>query len=118
MKHKFFASCLVLFGFLFFISSSLANDAYPYTVCTRDENGRVNLRTGPGTEFEVGLVDVGSGGLAVIRHFEQRNFTISHREKFTVYSTAENEHGEQWYKVGTNQWIAWIRSDFVCLFDE
>ena len=118
MVSKFFAGCLIGVGILTAAVASYANAAYPYTVCTREPNGRVNLRTGPGANFDVGLVEVGSGGLAVFQYFEQRNFTISHGEEFASYTTVENEDGQQWSKVGTNQWVAWVRSDFLCPADE
>lgn len=118
MMRKVLAGCFVAVGILTAAVASYASDGDLYTVCTRDANGRVNLRTGPGTSFDVGLVQVGSGGSGIVQYFEQRNFTISHGENFFEFSTVENEDGQQWSKVGTNQWVAWVRSDFLCSADE
>ena len=83
-------------------------------ICTRSPGSRVNIREGPGDEYPKGLVQVGSGGASVVEFFEEHNFTVSDREKISVYSRTHGTDGYVWYKLGTNQWVAWVRSDFVC----
>ncbi|HEY9638675.1 MAG TPA: hypothetical protein V6D14_35155 [Coleofasciculaceae cyanobacterium] len=83
-------------------------------ICTRTQGSSVVLRTGPGTSYPRGLVAVGSGGKAVNNYFQQRNYTISSGEQVSIFSTTRGTDGRTWYRAGTNQWVAWVRSDFVC----
>ena len=87
-----------------------------YYICTCDEGSHVVLRTGAGTEFDRGLVLVGSGGARISSYFSARNFTVPSGEAIEVFDVRNNGAGESWAKVGTNQWVAWVRGDFVCLF--
>ena len=83
-------------------------------ICTRDRNSSVNLRTGPGTHHPKGLAEVGSGGQQVFQFFESRGFTVPSGEVVTVFESTRTRSGDLWHKVGTNQWVAWVRADFVC----
>jgi hypothetical protein len=112
MKNmKSLLGCIVLFGVILFPISARADLD---RICTRQPNSRVTLRQGPGVDYERGLVEVGSGGEAVYRSFEAVNFTVLDREEISVFSMTHGTDGRIWYKVGTNQWVAWVRSDFVC----
>lgn len=83
-------------------------------ICTRTPGARVVLRKGPGTNYARGLVMVGSGGRAINDYFQRLNYTISGGEEVSVFSNARGTDDRTWYRVGTNQWVAWVRSDFVC----
>ena len=83
-------------------------------ICTRTRGSSVSLRTGPGTNYPKGLVEVGSGGEAVNNYFRQRNHTVSDGEQVSIFSSTRGADGRTWHRVGTNQWVAWVRSDFVC----
>lgn len=103
-------ACFVLLVVVVFPISAYADLE---RVCSRGRN-RVNLRTGPGRSYPQGLVEVGSGGVAVDNYFRQRNYTISNGEQVSIFDNTRGTDGYTWYKVGTNQWVAWVRSDFVC----
>lgn len=83
-------------------------------ICTRTRDSSVSLRTGPGTNYPRGLVMVGSGGKAVDNYFRQRNYIVSDGEQVSISSSTRVADGRTWHRVGTNQWVAWVRSDFVC----
>lgn len=83
-------------------------------ICTRTSGSSVTLRTGPGTDYPPGLLEVGSGGAAVDRFFRQRHYTIADGEQISVFSSTYGSDGRVWLRVGTNQWVAWARADFVC----
>ncbi|MEM7712445.1 MAG: hypothetical protein AAF349_02535 [Cyanobacteria bacterium P01_A01_bin.68] len=84
-------------------------------ICTRQPGSSVNLRKGPGTKFEKGLAQVGSGGESVDDYWRKRGYTIQDGYKLTyVAKEKKGKDGRIWYEVGTNQWSAWVRSDFVC----
>lgn len=83
-------------------------------ICTRERGARVTVRQGPGTDYERGLEMVGSGGATIVERFRRDNFTVADREEITVFTMTHGTDGLIWYKVGTNQWVGWVRSDFVC----
>ena len=89
-----------------------------YSICTRESGSRVNLRTSPGTHYSIGLEQVGSGGRAVDDSFRELGYSLSsddlHAQEFDRYRVVQNAKGESWSLIGTNQWTAWVRSDFVC----
>jgi hypothetical protein len=78
----------------------------------------VNLRIGPGTNYAKGLVQVGSGGAAVDNYFSSVGYSLAEGDDVAqflyVAEVVQNQQGESWSMVGTNQWNAWVRSDFVC----
>ena len=77
--------------------------------------GGATLRKGPGTNYSKGLVVVGSGGSQVNNYFKKRGYTVPNGEQvFTSQQRQGKDDGKTWYLVGTNQWNAWVRSDFVC----
>lgn len=104
-------SYIILVVMIFF---PLRASAQPARICTRDPGAKVTLRTGPGIDHPRGLVEVGSGGAAVDNYFRQHNYTVEDEEEVSVFSKTHGTDGRVWYVVGTNQWAAWIRSDFVC----
>jgi len=83
-------------------------------ICTRDPGSNVTLRTRPGIAHPRGLVQVGSGGARVDNYFQQRNYTFEKGEEVSVFSKTHGTDGRVRYEIGTNQWVAWVRSDFVC----
>lgn len=83
-------------------------------ICTRTQGSSINLRKGPGSNFPKGLTMVGSGGERVENYFRQRNYTIPDGEQVSIFSRTRGNDEYVWYKIGTNQWSAWVRSDFVC----
>ncbi|ERN42632.1 hypothetical protein KR51_00006610 [Rubidibacter lacunae KORDI 51-2] len=113
MWKKFLVS---INSIIFVVSSFLPAIAGDYSnlICTRTRGSSVNLRTGPGINYPKGLIQVGSGGERVVARFEQRNYTVSDGELITVFSSSPAADGSTWLKIGTNQWVAWVRSDFVC----
>jgi len=104
-------SCVVLAFTIFFPLRASAESA---RICTREPSANVTLRTGPGINHPRGLVQVGSGGSRVDNYFRQRNYTVQDGEQVSVYSRTDGTDGKVWYEIGTNQWVAWVRSDFVC----
>ncbi|MBD1842633.1 hypothetical protein H6F89_04250 [Cyanobacteria bacterium FACHB-63] len=86
----------------------------PHRICTRTPGSRVTVRTGPGTNHAPGLVMVGSGGKKVDDFFRRNNYTVADGEQVSVFSSARGTDGQTWKKVGTNQWVAWVRGDFAC----
>lgn len=92
----------------------IAASAVSARICTRDPGSNVTLRTGPGIDHPKGLVQVGSGGARVDNYFQQRNYTVEDGEEVSVFSKTHGTDGRVWYEIGTNQWVAWVRSDFVC----
>ena len=109
-------SCIVLAATIF--SPLRASAELAARICTRKPNSSVTLRIRPGINQPSGLVMVGSGGVAVDNYFRQRGYTVQDGERISVSSRAEGTDNRVWYKVGTNQWVAWVRSDFVCQNDE
>ncbi len=103
-------SCIVLAVTIVFPLRASADEA---RICTRERGSKVTLRVGPGLKHRRGLVEVGSGGFRVDNYFRQRNYTVQDGEEVTIGSKVEAKDGV-WYEVGTNQWVAWVRSDFVC----
>jgi hypothetical protein len=93
--------------------ASVANAA-SNQVCTKTKGSSVALRTGAGGSFPRGLVMVGSGGKAVDQFFRKKNYTIADGEQVSVFSSSRGADGRTWRKVGTNQWVAWVREDFIC----
>lgn len=83
-------------------------------ICTRTPGTRVTIRKGAGTNHAPGLVMVGSGGKKVDDFFRRNNYTVADGEQISVFSSAPGTDGQTWKKVGTNQWVAWVRGDFVC----
>ncbi|MGK7889458.1 MAG: hypothetical protein AB4042_08990 [Leptolyngbyaceae cyanobacterium] len=75
-------------------------------ICTREPGSRVNLREGPGAEYPKGLMQVGSGGIGIIRHFEAEDYTVPDGEFISVFSSEYGEDNSLWHQVGTNQWVA------------
>lgn len=88
--------------------------AVSHEICTREPGSWVALREGPGTNYSRGLVQVGSGGEGVVQYFESRNYTVPDGEVIGVFNSIEDTNGDVWHEVGTNQWLAWVRFDFVC----
>jgi hypothetical protein len=100
-------------------TSAQPTDENPvYQICTRKPGSRVNLRTGPSTSFAVGLEQVGSGGRAVDNTFRELGYSLAQGDvlgdQIDQYQVVQNSQGESWSLVGTNQWVAWVRSDFIC----
>lgn len=98
------------------IFAALSANASSTRICAQKQKTSVNLRIGPGTKYPKGLVEVGSGGAKVNSYFRQRNYTIPAGEQVSVFKKARGTDGFTWYQVGTNQWVAWVRSSFVCRF--
>jgi hypothetical protein len=105
------ASLIVLTLFLPLNATALLT---PHRICTRTPGSRVTVRKGPGTSYAPGLVMVGSGGKKVDDFFRRNNYTIADKEQVSVFSSARGTDGQIWKKVGTNQWVAWVRGDFAC----
>lgn len=106
---------LISSSFIFFILSCPGYaEADLSRICTPTGDSNVVLRKGPGINYSRGLASVGSGGPKVDRYFRQRNYTISAGEPVSVFSSIRDREGRMWHQVGTNQWTAWVRSDFVC----
>lgn len=103
-------SCICLFStiLLFPISTKAEH------TCAKSQGSTINLRKGPGTNYPKGLVTVGSGGAGVENYFRQRKYTIPSGEQVSVFSNSRGTDGRRWYEIGTNQWVAWVRSDFIC----
>lgn len=40
--------------------------------------------------------------------------TVEEGEEVSVFSKTHGTDGRVWHEIGTNQWVAWVRSDFVC----
>ena len=93
---------------------ALIANAATNQICTRTMGSSVALRTGAGSKFARGLVMVGSGGKAVDQFFRKKNYTIANGEQVSVFFSSRGADGRIWRKVGTNQWVAWVREDFVC----
>lgn len=109
----------LLIGFIFFISTfwfplSATASADLDHICTRTPGSSVTLRKGPGTSFAPGLIMVGSGGKKVDDFFRGNGYTIADGEQVRVSSSERDTDGQIWKKVGTNQWVAFVRGDFVC----
>ncbi len=88
----------------------------PY-ICTRTGTGRVNIRKGPGINHPKGLEQVGSGGISVTRYFESNNNSLpSGFSNFTTFvrHRVRPDGSPGWSKIGNNQWIGWVRNDFLC----
>ena len=83
-------------------------------ICTRQPGATVTLRKAPGSKYPKGLVQVGSGGQKVENYFRQRNYTLPDGEEVSSFTSRRSRDGYSWSLVGTNQWQAWVRSDFVC----
>lgn len=113
MWKKFLVSASLISLTIYFCSPTSANDN-SNRICTKTQGSSVSLRTGPGTNYSRGLVEVGSGGDAVNNYFRQRNYTVSDGEQISIFSSTRGTDGRTWHRVGTNQWVAWVRSDFVC----
>ncbi|BAZ07516.1 SH3 domain-containing protein [Calothrix sp. NIES-3974] len=68
---------------------------YTYA-CTRDRDGRLNMRSGPGTRFrQVSQVPNG----AVVSIVDVTEVPIA---------------GFYWYKISFNNRVGWVRGDFIC----
>jgi hypothetical protein len=91
----------------------IAASAVSARICTRDPDSNVTLRTGSGIDHPMGLVQVGSGGVRIDNYFRQRNYTVEDGEEVSIFSKTHGTDGRVWYEIGTNQWVAWVRSDFV-----
>jgi hypothetical protein len=116
LMKKWIASFAVGVGLMLVASPGQTGTVNRHYVCTCDEGSSIVLRTGAGSDFDRGLVLVGSGGPRISDYFSARNFTVPRGEAIEVFDVRNNAAGERWAKVGTNQWVAWVRGDFVCLF--
>ncbi len=68
---------------------------YTYA-CTKERNGRLNMRSGPGTRFrQVSQVPNG----AVVSIVDVTEVPIA---------------GFYWYKISFNNRVGWVRGDFIC----
>lgn len=110
-KKKILVYSALVVAVVFF---PLSANAGSYRTCTRDEAKSVSLRTGPGTKYPKGLVQVGSGGAAIDNYFRQINYKVPVGEQVSIFAKTRDTNGFIWYEIGTNQWVAWVRSDFVC----
>lgn len=79
MWKKFLIGSSLIISTISFPRSASANSS---RICTQTRGSSVSLRTGPGTNYARGLVEVGSGGDAVNNYFRQRNYTIPMEKKF------------------------------------
>ena len=64
-------------------------------VCTRNANGKVNIRTGPGTEYS----------------------SIAQIPNGTIMNTVMQDTGSdgyQWYALELGNVVGWARGDFLC----
>lgn len=122
MKNNWFTLSLlvtgmVIGGVLPAIAQQNADYIF-YNICTRQPGARVNLRTGPGINHAVGLEQVGSSGRAVVDAFRERGYALAQGDelgqRIDQYRVVQNSRGESWSLVGTNQWNAWVGSDFIC----
>lgn len=111
MWKKFLIGSSLIVSTISFPISASANSS---RICTQTRASSVSLRTGPGTNYARGLVEVGSGRDAVNNYFRQRNYTIPDEEQVSIFSSTRGTDKRTWHRVGTNQWVAWVRSDFVC----
>jgi hypothetical protein len=109
-----FSWLLVICSVISFLSVPLAAEAFDARVCTREPGSRVVLREGPGIDYQRGLVAVGSGGTMVLNSFQEQGFAVRDGEEISIFSYTHGTDGRIWYQVGNNQWVAWVRSDFVC----
>lgn len=122
MKHHWLALSVLVIGMTVAglppVLAQQRPDFTFYRICTRDSGSRVNLRTGPGTNYGLGLEQVGSGGMAVVNAFSTRGYSLAQDDELGQqierFRVVENSRGESWSLVGTNQWTAWVRSDFIC----
>lgn len=72
-------------------------------ICTREPGSSVSLRKGPGTEFEKGLVQVGSGGKGVDDYFRERGYTIQDgSELIYVSEEKKGKDGHNQFQHPTN----------------
>lgn len=53
------------------------------------------------------------GAMANTAVIERYNQDLKGKRCLDAHSV-NSVQGELWYKVGTNQWVAWVRADFVC----
>lgn len=110
MKKLLTCSALAVAVVLFPLSANADSGR----ICTQKQGSSVNLRTGSGTNYPRGLVQVGSGGVRVNNYFRERNYTVPHGEQVSIFRRTRGTDGYIWYELGTNQWVGWVRSDFVC----
>lgn len=75
-------------------------------ICTRSRGATVNLRKGPGTNYPLGLTQVGSGGMKIVNFFKQRRYQAITGERVMISKKTRGTDGYIWYKVTTNQWVA------------
>jgi hypothetical protein len=71
----------------------IAASAVSARICTRDPDSNVTLRTGPGIDHPMGLVQVGSGGVKIDNYFRQRNYTVEDGEEVSVFSKTHGTDG-------------------------
>jgi len=87
---KLFGFALALFGTILPVSALVQTrmSSGMNRICTRTPRSSVVLRTGPGTSYPRELLEVGSGGAAVVDYFEQRNYTASGGEQVFILGSA------------------------------
>lgn len=80
------------------ISRTMVSSSYIFYVCTRDPNGKLNLRKGPSTQTSI-LTQ------------------IDNRTRLYVLNYTYGEKGFMWIRVNPHrsEYAGWVREDFVCV---
>ena len=66
-----------------------------YKVCTRDKDGKLNMRNGPGGRYSVVL-------------------QIPNGARISVVDWSKDISGYTWYKIYFRNYEGWVRNDFLC----
>ncbi len=64
-------------------------------ICTRDYNGRLNMRSGPGRQF--GIITQLANGMYVQQ-----------------LSSRQGSDGFLWYQINYRGAVGWVRGDYLC----
>ncbi|MBW4643908.1 MAG: SH3 domain-containing protein [Goleter apudmare HA4340-LM2] len=76
--------------------SMLVSQNSTIRVCTRDRNGLLNMRSGPGTGYRV-------------------VYRVPNRTIVSVLNSTDRSYGGYyWYEVAFRNQVGWVRGDFVC----
>jgi uncharacterized protein YgiM (DUF1202 family) len=74
----------------------LLSQASTLRICTRDGNGRLNMRSGPGTNYRV-------------------VYQVPNRALVSVVNSTDTSYGGYyWYQVVFRNQVGWVRGDFLC----
>lgn len=92
MKNTIFAGAIAIATSL--ISIAPVQAQYAWT-CTREYNSSVNLRSGPGRNYQI------------IASVPNRSFVY-------LNSWVWGNDGMRWYRISSNGLIGWSRGDYLC----